>query len=267
MNCNKYINHFILVPLVAGLFGNLSLGIIIAGLTGLIWGLERGVLLISLTTTLLVILTGNINMEIIFIFVITLVYLKKEYKILDYTDSNLSYFILFFISIMLYPLLRQVLGIVPVRMLNDFNIAGEVLIIAGLILFLLRINIVLQAGVQSKTLLKHILFFFCSVLGLIGNYLLIPIWIAGIYLIESYQHKVSSTVDFDKKGYLLFNSFIIVIVTFAAFLLLPIGFISGLVLFLVFVFLFRNIKELPLVEMVYLSMILGIVAGRMGLLV
>ncbi len=266
MNWNKYINHFFIVPLVAAIFGNISLGIIIAGLTGLVWGLESGALFISLTTTLLVILTGNINMEIIFLFVLTLAYLIREYKIFSYLDSNLSYFILFLVSIVLYPLWRHILGIIPVGMLNEFNIAGEVLIIAGLLLYLLRVKIIFQSGVQSKALLKHILFFFCSVLGLIGNNLLIPIWIAGIYFIERYQRKTSTTIDFDKKSYLLFNSLIIVIVTFAAYLLLPIGFINGLVVFLIFALILRNIKEVPLVEMVYFSMILGIVAGRMGLL-
>lgn len=63
----RTINIFILLPLIAALSGNPSLGLIVSGLTGLIWGTGSGSLFIGVTTTLLLIFTGNINMELIFI--------------------------------------------------------------------------------------------------------------------------------------------------------------------------------------------------------
>jgi len=266
MNWTKYLNYFILVPILAGLLGNFSLGIIIVGLTGLIWGLESGVLFISLTTTLLVILTGNINMEIIFLFILTLAYLNREYKILNYLDARLSYFILFIISISSYPFWKYILGIIPVRLLNELNIAGEVLVVAGLFLFLVRGKVLLQNSVQRKIFFKYILFFACPVLGLMGNFLLIPLWILGVYFIERFEKNLNTTIIFERERYILFNTLILLLATIAVYVLLPIGFIAGLVLLLIFAFIFRNIKQVPLVEMVYFSMIVGIVAGRMGLL-
>lgn len=266
MSWNKYFNYFLLVPIAAVLFGNYSLGIIIVGFTGLIWGLESGALFISLTTTLLVILTGNINMEIIFIYTLTLAYLNKERRILNCIDERLSYIILFIISILLFPLWRQLLGVIPVSLLNELNIAGEVLVIAGLLLFVVRGKVLLQDGVEKKTFLEYFLFFFCSVLGLMGNFLLIPLWISGRYFIDRYQEHLHSSIVLNKKRVILFTLTILLLASLTINILLPIGFIWGLILLLTFVFVFRNIKQVPTVETVYFSMILGIVAGRTGLL-
>ena len=266
MNWDKYINHFLLVPLTAGLFGNFSLGIIIVGFTGLIWGFESGVLFVSLTTTLLVILTGNINMEIIFIYTLTLAYLNKEQRILGYLDKRVSYIVLFILSILLFPLWKQLLGIIPAGLLNELNIAGEVLVIAGLLLFIVRGKVLLQDSVERETFLEYLLFFFCAVLGLMGNLLLIPLWISGKYFIDRFQEHLHIPIMLDKKIYILLTSIILFLASLAANILLPIGFITGLILLLTFIFVFRNIKQVPIVETVYFSMILGIVAGRIGLL-
>lgn len=61
-----FINPFVVGAVFGIITGNPSLGLVVAGFTALIWGLEPGMNFITLTTILLVILTGNINMELIF---------------------------------------------------------------------------------------------------------------------------------------------------------------------------------------------------------
>ncbi|MFP4016426.1 MAG: hypothetical protein ACLFUI_05290 [Halanaerobiales bacterium] len=266
MRWNRFISHFVFVPLVAWLSGNFSLGLIVVGLTGLIWGFESGAMFVSLTTTFLVLLTGNINLEIIFLYAVTIAYLNREYKIFKTLDRGTSYFLLLFISILSYPVWRELLGMIPVSLLNELNIAGEVLLVAGLFLFIVRGKFLLENSVQRGRFFEYLLNFVCSVLGLMGIYILIPLWIGGNYLLDRYSKELAAPIVFTRKLHLLFIPIILIITSIAANFLLPIGFVTALFLLLIFVFVFRNLKQIPLVEMLYFSMILGIVAGRMGLL-
>lgn len=267
MKWNRYIGHFVLVPFIAWLSGNLSLGLIVVGLTGLIWGFESGAMFISLTTTLLVILTGNINLEIIFLFSVTIAYLNREYIIFKPLDRGISYFLLLIISILSYPIWRELLGIIPVSLLNELNIAGEVLLVTGLFLFIVRGKVLLESSTSKERIFEYILNFICAVLGLMGNFILIPIWIGGSIFLDRYRKELSELILFDRKIYLMVSLIILIITSIAADILLPIGFITGLLLLIVFAFVFRNLKQIPLVELIYFSMIVGIVAGRMGLLI
>lgn len=266
MNWKRFISPFVAAPIIGAILGNFSLGIIIAGLTGLIWGYESGVLFISITTTVLVILTGNINMEIIFLYVLTLTYLIREYKILHYIDRRLAYILLFAISALSFPIWKVILGLIPAGLLNELNISGELLVVAGLILFFLRGKVMLENGVQKKDFAIYILYFICSVVALAGNVLTIPLWIAGIYLFDRNQGYLSRRMNFARNQYLLVLSILIILSVISAEMILPIGYVTALILLLVFSVVFRNLRQVPLVEMVYFSMIVGIVAGRIGLL-
>ena len=83
MNWKKASNIFILLPLITAVSGNFSLGPVVAGLTGLTWGIGPGSLFISITTVLLLILTGNINMELIFLYLWSLAYLIQAGYVLQ----------------------------------------------------------------------------------------------------------------------------------------------------------------------------------------
>jgi hypothetical protein len=253
---------FVLAPLTGLILGNYSLGAIIAGLTVLIWGMGSGMNFISLTTIVLVMLTGNISSEIIFIFVISLAFLLREEKLFPFLDQKIKYTVFAFFTVSLYPLWRYFLGSIPASLLNEISIAGQVLLITGILLTVLRGKLLIESGIRISELAGFILFFLTAISGLTGSYYLIPIWITGNFLLYIIKNK--------KLFYNLSTTHYKVILylsgSIAGYLLLPIGFFLSLALVTLFSFLW-NREKLPVLEMVYFSVIIGILAGRLGLLV
>lgn len=267
MKWHKYFNHFIIAPLIAAIFGNFTLGLIIAGLTGLIWGRGSGLMFISMATTILVLLTANINMEVVFLIVLTLAYMVREQYIFPYIDRKHAYTIVFIISIISYPLFRFFLGLLPAGLLNQINIAGELLLIAGLVLFIIRGKLLLENQLSVAAFLEYLLFYLCSILALMGSYIFIPLLLTGVYLINKYQKVFQKSINFNKDTFFFYNLIIILIASFAFDLLLPIGFLTGFLILSIIIFILRSIKQIPVMELVFLSMILGVVAGKMGWLI
>ncbi len=252
---------FVLAPLLGFVLGNYSLGAVIAGLTVLIWGKGQGMNFISLLTVTLVILTGNINSDIIFILLISLAFFIKEERIFPFLDRRIlfSFFSLFTIS--LFPLWRYLLGSVPASFLNEINIAGQVLLITGILLTVLRGRILIESGIKLNELAEFFLFFIIAITGLIGSYYLIPMWIIGNFLLYFIKNKK----EFYNLSPAHYRAILYLLGSIAGYLLLPIGFFLSLALVILFTYLW-NIDKIPLLEMVYFSVIIGILAGRMGFL-
>lgn len=267
----RTINIFILLPLIAALSGNPSLGLIVSGLTGLIWGTGSGSLFIGVTTTLLLIFTGNINMELIFLYALTLAYLIESCSIPVWQKRSTVYPSLIFFSLLLTPYWRQILGYIPVSLLNELNVAGGFLVIAGLLIFLLRFHFLLKSGSSREKILESLLAFICSLTGLMGSFLTILLWLDTRYLINvlvKYEWKFKSFLFQREILYLAMTIIIYLVTIYAANILLPYGFSTGLLLISIPFLFFRRVKvkELPALELAYFSMILGILASRAGIL-
>ncbi|MEJ6952323.1 hypothetical protein [Natronospora cellulosivora (SeqCode)] len=266
-----FLSPFVITPLITGLMGNFSLGLILAGLTTLLWGNHSGVLFISITSSILLMLTGNINMEIIFLLVLTLTYFVREDKLLRKFDKELAYTILFFILLLLTPFLRLILGLIPASLINELNIASSLLIIVAFVLFIMRGRIILHSPLRVKDFIEYIFYFFASILALMGSFFTIPLWIFSRCFIEMYsynlQSKLKVKVYSDKISYVFVYIFLILVSVLAAYLILPMGILSVSLILIFLAYLLRNFEKIPLVELVYLSIILGILAGRVGFLV
>ncbi|NLJ84257.1 MAG: hypothetical protein GX336_05040 [Halanaerobiaceae bacterium] len=263
------INIFILLPLLAALAGSPSLGLVVTGLTGLIWGTGSGSLFIGVTTTLMLIFTGNINMELIFLYTLTLAYLIEGGFIPGLQNRTIVYPLLTFISLLLIPIWKQLLGSIPVSLLNELNVAGSLLVIAGLLIFIFRIRLLLKARGPKEKLLEALLVFICSLTGLMGSILTIPLWLGANYFLRvftKYEWKFNSLLF--QRGRLNFalTVIILLLIVYVLPLLLPYGFFTTLLLFFIPYLFFRHSRDLPTVELVYFSMILGIVACKTGIL-
>lgn len=275
MNWKKtLISPFILPVIVGGIMGNFSLGLIVAGLSVLIWGYRSGVLFISITTVSLVLLTGNINVEIIFLFSISLAFLNRENIIFSYLDQRIRYMFLFILSILSFPLWKYLLGLIPAELLNQISISGEILIIAGLFLLAFRGKLMLNEGVNLKKLYNILLVFISSVLGLMGSYFLLPVWIGGRYLnyrMEDIFNKrrsklIKINTDNNTGRNILYYLCLFLPVILAGNLLLPVGFFITTAVIIFFTLIFWQQQQIPIIEMVYFSVLVGMLAGRIGLL-
>lgn len=269
MNWRRFICPFILIPIIAGLLGNISLGLVIAGLTGLIWGMGAGSIFISLTTTLLVILTGNINMEIIFLYTLSLAYLIRDEQILVYLDKKIAYIIVFIISILMTPIWSIILSRITAGLLNDFNISGQLLVFTGLLLFLLRGMFLLKNKCSRKEFVEHFAVFSASVLGLNNNIFLLIfclIYQLSIEVLKKLNFNLKSPLFFMKSSAFFIIMLIMLITALVSNLILPLSFLSSILLLFTFFIILQGIKQIPMFEMVYFSMIFGITVSRMGLL-
>jgi hypothetical protein len=245
-----FFNPFITGPLTGWLMGNYSLGLITAGLTVLVWGFEPGMNFVVITTIILVALTGNINLEIIFLYSLSLAFIIRESKICS-DNRNLFYVIAASVSILLSRYWEYILGCIQVSFLNELNIAGELLLLAGLVLTLYR-------G-RNYEFPESFLILIVSVLGISGELLLIPVWLLGIVILK--HGAVNPHVQ--RIGSLILLGGILS----AAGLLLPLNiFFTAPIILCAFFLIFRRQWKIPLLETVYLSIILGILAGRTGLI-
>lgn len=281
------LNPFILGPLLAGVMGNLSLGLITAGLTVLIWGFSAGINFITLTTILLVTLTGNINLEIIFIYSISLAFIIREGKVLSFINNkltsghnylrgsffnirNLIYLIAAFISVILYQGWVFFLGLIPTRLLNELNIAGEIMVLAGLLLTLYRGQRLVRGlgtepdPAETGGFIEFILILITAVLGLRGSWLVFPIWLAGVLFLKLFpqvEHYFQGLQP--ETGYLLLLAGII----YTSYLILPLNiYLTTVIIVISSLVILRLQRKIPLIETVYVSVIVGIIAGRLGLL-
>jgi hypothetical protein len=269
MNWKKASNIFILLPLITVVSGNFSLGPVVAGLTGLTWGIGPGSLFIGITTVLLLILTGNINMELIFLYLWSLAYLIQAGYVLGSGKKKTAYFLMAFLSLLMTPVWRLLLGLVPVKLLNELNIAGGLLTIAGLLIFLIRFRLLLKSKASNKEIFESLLVLLCSLTGLMGSFLTLPLWLGGTYLINLFtknQWEFKSFLFQKDRLYFVLSLLVIFMTTYAASLLLPYGIFSALLLFAILFLFFRQPGKVPAFELVYFSMILGILASRMGIL-
>lgn len=281
MNWKKAaLSPFILPPIIAGIMGNFSLGLIVAGLSVLIWGYRSGVLFISLTTVSLVLLTGNINMEIIFLYSLTLAFIINNEVIFSYIDTNIKYIALFVLSILFYPLWQDLLGLIPASLLNEISISGELLIITGIFLFIFRGKLKFDRGISYKGIFKYLFIFICSIIGLMGSYFLLPVWVGGQYIFNQLDGKVKKKMsgmikinigqywghNINYYNLIIYILFLFVPAILAADILLPVGFFISTALIIFFTLIFWQKEKIPMVEMVYFSVLLGILAGRIGLL-
>jgi len=261
----------LLAPIISALLGNLSLGLITAGLTGLLWGVGPGSLFISITTVILMIFTGNINMEIVFIFTFSLAYLIKGEYLFRTIKREYLYGFFFIFSIVLIPLWKKVLEFTPVNILNELNISGQLLLITGLIIFIIKGKFLLKTGCQFREYLEHFFVFVCSVVALQGSIFSIFLWVIAYISLRKIDHLQFGELFGQCLSY-RYNSSILIFLNlfFAAYAssrLLPLGFVSGFAALFFFQLLFRNIGQLPLFELVYTAIFLGMAAGKVGLLV
>lgn len=257
---NVLLNPFILASLVAGVFENLSSGLIIAGLTVLIWGYRRGMYFIALTTTILVLLTGNINMEIIFLYSLTLAVLINEGNLLPLFDRNVTFLIFGILSIILFPFWKIVLGLIPAQLLNQFNIAGIILIISGLLINFLRGRKIIAEG---GNIYKFIVIYMVSTISLTGSWYAILIVMASMFFIE-YQDQYSLKLS-NRPSFVL-NLLLVVVTVFSAYFILPGNLLAIVGVMMIPTYFFWKKEVIPLMELVYMAYILGIVAGKLGLL-
>lgn len=268
MNQYKLPGSFILTPIISALLGNLSLGIIIAGLTGLLWGIGPGSLFISITVVILVIFTGNINMELIFIFTLSLAYLIKEKYLFSSVKREYLYLFSFLFSLILIPFWKKILELTPVNVLNELNISGQFLLIAGLIVFIIKGRFLIKGGCEFKEYLEFLLIFISSVLALMGSIFSILFWVIGYISLKrigilQVREIFTQILTYRDSLLIVLNLFL---AAYAVSVLLPLEFLAGFTVLFLSQFIFRNIGQLPLIELVYISMVLGMTAVKVGLL-
>jgi hypothetical protein len=294
-----------ILGMVAGILtGNLSLGLITTGFAILIWGYRSGVNFIILGTVLVVAATGNINFEIIFIYFLTLAYLIEQQKFFSFLEQKFAYIIVGIVSIALFPVWKMVLGFIPARILNEINISGVFLLLTALILNIKRGICLINEDDQESKVFRFLLVFIMAALGINGNPLIIPFWVIGIILIYlsrgnygPYKLWITLRVNIfserqGKKIYLLgkgsrrpfyfldnnfnrikninfpFNLIYLILfglIGLTGYILLPLNiiFIVGVMLFF---YTYWRQRKVPLLGMVYLSVLLGMIGGRLGLL-
>lgn len=256
-------NPLLLTPVLGLLLGNAQLGLITAGLSVLVWGMEKGIVFINLTTLLLVSLTGNINFEIIFLYVLSLAFLIRESKYFRSFDQRIVYGVIALLAILFYPFWVFLLGIIPANNLNEINIAGEILLITGFLLTLLRARKLLGDQVSLTRRLDFLLLFMAAILAIEGIFWMVPFWLAGSLLLEHYRAALDRINVIPP---LLFRILVLGLVLYGLANLLPLNFLITVLIIAFFSFVFWQQERIPLLEMVYLSFILGILAGRIGLL-
>lgn len=255
-----FINPFIITPLVALFFGNLSLGLIIAGYSVLIWGIEEGLIFISLTSLMLVLLTGNINLEIIFIFLITVALIIKETSTINSKDNLKRYLYWGIILIAFHPVWRFLLGLIPAGLLNDFNIAGQFVVMAGIAIMLVRV----WQSRKLNELLKFFLILVTAILAINGFWFAPISWLLGevlLYIINSKELTKS-------RYFVTVKTFFTMVVFLISLLILPLNYyIPVIVLPLLFLVSLQQSTPIPMMEVLYFAVIIGLVAGRIGLVV
>lgn len=252
------IGNPVIVGLAAGsLTGNIYTGLTGAGFVLLYQGIGFTAGATVFFTVFLVNLSGNINFEIIFIFVITLFFVFEK------AESRLVFLMAAIICFFSLSVWREIFGFIPAQVLNEFNIAGQVILLAGIILLTFRAEDKLARGevLQSFFFLLELILAVACLYGLELTIIFTPI---GIFLISlgSYYKKELIELNLDKK----MLSFIILITGIIAFLILLPLLIPLLIIaaFLMLIIFYK--KEISYLYLVYLALIIGLYTARFGLL-
>lgn len=259
------IKRFFLSPLVLGpiftfLMGNISLGLITAGITILIWGQREGSNFIVLTTIGLVILTSNINMEIIFLYSISLAFIIDE----NCREKQFVFLLACLTSLATFPVWIYILGKLPVHLLNQFNIAGGFILVSALILTYVK-GLILIKNASLEEIADYFFLSFVAVFEVMGVYWAIPCWVLGNYFLNKYTISFQNMLKSRMNSYIL-SLFFMFFIIFTAYIVLPVNGIWLVVLIFLSSVLFYC-KSLPVFELVYISVILGIIFARLGLLI
>lgn len=270
MQWEKLLNKLISiarVPFVTGILsglltGNISLGLITAAFAIIIWGQRPGINHIIIGTVFLVTLTGNINFELILIYFLTLVYIIDRRVFFRSFDPGFALTATTSISLISFPFWSFLLSRVPAGFLQEINISGQFLFIAALLLAFGRGLSLQKEEKPPRRLYSFLLSFFLAVLGVWGSPGIIPVWIIGSICLRFLERVEISLAISDR----LFYGLIIGPSLIAGYFQLPFNIILlGLFTFLLYT-IYRARRQLPLLEAVYLSVLLGIIAGRTGIL-
>ena len=128
-----------------------------------------------------------------------------------------------------------------------------------------------KMNIRIQDFAMYILYFISSILSLMGSVFAIPVWLLFSFLIEKYRYYLQKTIQIDRQldklTFVLISSSLLLISIFAANILLSIGVFPITISLIILAIIFRNQRSIPLVEMVYISIILGVIAGKIGLLI
>jgi len=152
-------------PLFSGIISgimvnNISLGLISAGYIALYWGDKKGKNIITALLVFFIHFTGNINFELVFIFLISCFYLLESlqgYNLTLYLIISLLLFIVFI------PIIKIILGYIPAGVLNYCNISGIFVLFFGIFMAIKRES--------TESLLLPV-----SILSAGANFLAFPGW-------------------------------------------------------------------------------------------
>ena len=282
-------NPFI-IGIIIGLFsGNLSLGMITTGFTILLWGYDRTASFIIIFTVLLVMLTGNINFELIYLYFISITYFIKQSALFHSSyikvKKLICYLTIGIISLALFPVWRVLMGIIPVQIFNDINTAGNFLLIAAVFLsidrfwknFLQELNEKKKFGI-IEIIIKFILTFGLSVLGIKGQQNYIFVWIIGIIiliLLENLKYpegKISATLShlslslFSENFINTFLGLLIFTAFFILYYLITLNIFLIIILIIISYFFIFKVNQFPYLETIYLLFFIGLLTARIGFL-
>ncbi|MFW6006692.1 MAG: hypothetical protein ACOC4G_01685 [Bacillota bacterium] len=259
------LNNPFIWGIIAGIVSrNLSLGLIASGFTMLLWGWDRYSKYLVLFTTILVFLTGNVNFEIIFLYFVSLYYIIKKNHNFNEVSEDIIGVIAGVISLAFFPVWKIILGNIPVQILNDINISGELLLLAGIILSTRRGIRLIKKKSNEVEIIQYLLMFIMAVTGMYGNWWAIPVWISGILL--SYQMELQDSKVIFSLSPLKILILLLVLSLTAGYFLLPLNILFLTVLIISGSIIYINKKRISLIEMVYLCFLLGLIAGRLNLI-
>ena len=255
--------------------GNLSLGIFTASLTVLLIGLNSVGIFITVVTTLLVKLTGNINFELIFILVFTLAHLIKRVDN-EKLNNRYLYLITGGLLLILAPVFREIFGFIPAQILNEINISGEIILLSGIFLSVMRIILAIRDKQVDQTLV-FLISFIISISGIKGSTVFIYIWFIGLIALTIIKYGgflVKFSKNIKKSGASLAQNNIFLYTIFIAltwsgiYLLLPFKemiFFIGIIVLMYFNLRPESWQKYRL-DIVYFSLLLGLLAARTGFL-
>mgnify|MGYP006287206263 CR=1 FL=1 len=256
-----YLNLFknpVITALIAGyLSGNIYTGITTAGFVLLYQGINLRGAASSFFITLIINLTSNINFEIIFIFVISL------FCFLNFKNEKRTLFINSIIIIISIPIWKLLLGFIPAEILNDFNVAGEVLLLGGIVYLVLEGEKAVFRGVSKKTYLIFIRFLL-AITCIFGFELFLifgPVLILLYYYLDNHFAFVSLNNTKEKIYSMVF--FLTGILAFS--LLLPLNFVLFFIGILLYLLLFY-IEEISYLKFAYLCLLIGLNFSQFSIL-
>lgn len=261
--------EFARIPFITGILaglltGNISQGLITAGFAVIIWGRKRGINHIIIGTVFLQALTGNINFELVLLYFLTLAYIIDRNMVLRNFAPEFALTVTTSLSLLLFPFWSFLLSRIPAGFLQEINISGQFLFITALFLAFGRGFSLQQEGASSREQVSFLLTFLLAVPGIWGSPGIIPIWILGAVCLKYLEmRRFPAEVSVPVRPF-----YVLLILTSlaAGYFQLPFNIIFlGLFTFLLYI-VYRLRRQLPLLEVVYLSVLLGIIAGRTGLL-